>query len=286
MAVRLIGLCGLWCSVSSNIPDFKNIDDAKTSASLVSLSLDTQIKAVDALLENYYKQLDSLSNVTDRLQQIANEPFISTLKQQVSVLQAQQENLYQSAKQETNGKADVALSDNGVLFGTSLQEYNQKVVNNIYLSTIAKGSTNISITDQAELSTIAHQCIYLGGRAVYEARSMYAMFSNEIYDDMALCNAVGIQARVKPRDKIEAAKSTDIRIYPNPSTGKLYVSLPDVQKGSILSITDVLGKVVEQTVLRDAVNTLDFDLSAGIYFIRITQDDYPTYNTKLIIVKP
>ncbi len=45
-----------------------------------------------------------------------------------------------------------------------------KMVNEIYLSTVAKGITIFNSTQITQLSNIAHQCPLTGGRAVYRAR--------------------------------------------------------------------------------------------------------------------
>jgi hypothetical protein len=203
-----------------------------------------------------------------------------------NVMQTQQENLYTLAKQETDAKADAALASNGTLPETSLQEYNQKAVNSIYLSTLAKGSSNFTTTDQAQLYTIAHQCIYQGGRAVYEARSMYALYSDEVYDDIALCNAVGIQARTtKPRDKVESITEQMVKIYPNPTSDNITISTNKINSILNIEIIDVLGRTVQNEKTTNNISTLHLNVSEGVYYIRIHDGDVLVLSQKLVVVK-
>jgi hypothetical protein len=59
-------------------------------------------------------------------------------------------------------------------------------------------------------------------------------------------------------------------LYPNPTTGKFYVTFRIALNKATVYIMDVAGKVVSRFTASG--NTIDFDLSSspgGIYFIRI-----------------
>jgi len=63
-------------------------------------------------------------------------------------------------------------------------------------------------------------------------------------------------------------------IYPNPTTGKVQISLNEQQVGSTLQITDINGRVVKQLTI-EQLNTLTIDLSnqaKGVYFVKLISE--------------
>lgn len=80
---------------------------------------------------------------------------------------------------------------------------------------------------------------------------------------------------------------TVMNVFPNPSNGKVYVSLDKSISGQNFNI-DVInlsGKVVYNSTRAESNDTKEFDLSAlpsGIYVIRLSGDD-TTYRRKIII---
>jgi hypothetical protein len=67
-----------------------------------------------------------------------------------------------------------------------------------------------------------------------------------------------------------ATISNDIKAYPNPCTSALHI---DCKAGSIISVLDVMGNIVERTKAENASTLLTFEnLSAGYYAVHITND--------------
>lgn len=63
-----------------------------------------------------------------------------------------------------------------------------------------------------------------------------------------------------------------LAIYPNPSNGNLYISLPDIEKNSILSIYDLKGDIVFSEILITGNTTKQLDISGfanGLYQISL-----------------
>ena len=59
-------------------------------------------------------------------------------------------------------------------------------------------------------------------------------------------------------------------LYPNPTTGRFFITFSKALQGAAVSISDINGKVV--TRFKASGHKVDFDLSsaaAGVYFIRI-----------------
>lgn len=66
--------------------------------------------------------------------------------------------------------------------------------------------------------------------------------------------------------------STEVTVFPNPSTGNVTVTLP--QGPSIITLTDITGKVLYRVKEKDNRHTLDMSgKTPGIYFITVTNGD-------------
>lgn len=79
----------------------------------------------------------------------------------------------------------------------------------------------------------------------------------------------------------QAASKQDI-IYPNPTTGQLFVPY-DNEKGSLLVLTDISGKEVLRFELKDPLNRIDISkLAAGVYSATIRTKDKISYQQKIV----
>ncbi len=99
---------------------------------------------------------------------------------------------------------------------------------------------------------------------------------------------------MKGRIIVQATTSVDeglgltvMNVYPNPSNGKVYVSLDKSIAGQNFSIDifNLRGEVVYKTSRTESTDTKEFDLTtlpSGIYVIRLAGDD-TTYRRKIII---
>jgi hypothetical protein len=68
--------------------------------------------------------------------------------------------------------------------------------------------------------------------------------------------------------------STEISLYPNPSTGTFIVNLPSTNHIFTLRVIDISGKVLfERKGISETTHTIDLGLiEAGIYFVELTND--------------
>ncbi|MFI1743796.1 S8 family serine peptidase [Thalassobellus sediminis] len=62
----------------------------------------------------------------------------------------------------------------------------------------------------------------------------------------------------------------DLRVYPNPTTGKIFFKFPDREEELSVSVYDILGKEVKEVVLTTVSNQIDLSsLPRGIYLSKI-----------------
>jgi Secretion system C-terminal sorting domain len=81
---------------------------------------------------------------------------------------------------------------------------------------------------------------------------------------------------------VQQNKSSSVTITPNPTSGKLYISLPTYDAATIITLYDLLGR---QMGMQKVTNTqVELDLSAfakGVYLIEI-QSNKETYREKIV----
>ena len=87
-------------------------------------------------------------------------------------------------------------------------------------------------------------------------------------------------------DNIPELEKTDVRIYPNPSTGKFYLQGVDLKGVVSVIVYDVSGKVVKviNDKLQDASSRIEIDLekqSTGLYNAVVTHGD-KTYSNRMV----
>lgn len=70
---------------------------------------------------------------------------------------------------------------------------------------------------------------------------------------------------------IKDVNGSTVKIYPNPASGSLYISGIDKQAPTTVTITDVLGRIAQETLLNG--ESIDISgLTTGLYFVTIRQN--------------
>jgi hypothetical protein len=156
-------------------------------------------------------------------------------------------------------------------------EANEKAVNDIYLSYLARFSADPDSTELVGLQAIAEQCPLLGGNAVYRARALLAAMITEltIYNDSLACLSVQALA-MPPVQHSPAVAVQQLHAFPNPASDELRVewNLPVEQSGS-LQLFDLFGRQIRRVQLSagDAGHTMSLgNLPDGIYVLRARLD--------------
>lgn len=181
--------------------------------------------------------------------------------------------------------ADNIKAANAGLGTSELIETNQKQVNEVYLSTIAKEVKDFTPEQAAELYAIADQCPMMGGNAVYRARALYSLIDEEqVYDDEALCLAHGIITK-----RLMEPTPNTVNVIPNPASNEATLVLTMEQETpGMLIIFDALGaEVARHTVpagsQRHAFSTAT--LAPALYHYKVLVADGVIGDGKLTIVR-
>lgn len=167
-------------------------------------------------------------------------------------------------------------------------ESNEKIVNEIYLSTIGKDVFTFSADPIHQLYEIAQQCPLSGGPGVNFARALYALADEgKWYNDRTICYGEGINLR-QQADKKDNVKLKAV-IQPNPATDKatLVYNLPSVEKAEFI-IYNSLGKMAGRYEITGGSNSFGFstaNLLPGIYYFMINSGNMMQANGKLVIIR-
>jgi len=197
-----------------------------------------------------------------------------------------QDSLYATIMTNRSLRADTLLAENAAISVLKLYESNEKSVAGIFLSVLLKGTNSFTATQEKTLQAIASQCPWVGGDAVYTARSLYRLIEpRSVFDDDALC---GRSSTVQPLQQEEGlpealeelkvqeteapSGATDVlemHLYPNPAKDGFTVSFNQpLQEDVLLILTDLFGrrKIIQPLNAGTASYYLHTgDVASGVY---------------------
>ena len=154
---------------------------------------------------------------------------------------------------------------------------NYVAMSGIYLETAIAGVDTCTSGQLDTITSLAVQCPYLAGDAVYMARALYAQYDNTIYfDDLAICTPSSersdrmLKAPNNSSDtSAKVATSLDyIIVYPNPAKNMLKVFYSSENNTPItFELTDLMGQpIISKPVT--GMTTIEVNLSniaSGLY---------------------
>jgi hypothetical protein len=125
-----------------------------------------------------------------------------------------------------------------------------KQINATYLAVLKQGTAQLASSSYTQIQATALACPYEYGTAVYKARMLYSLLEPQhFYDDLALCNAVGIYRYQNSDSNSVAAQASiatnPIVIYPNPTSTTVNFESTDKQlDGALVCFYDNTGRLV------------------------------------------
>jgi hypothetical protein len=201
------------------------------------------------------------------------------LEQQALAAIIQQQNTADATK-----RADAAAA-NTTVSSTELPLVNEKYINSKVLQYYTGGKVVIS-NDYNALLQIAQQCPSAGGTAVYTARVMLSLITDEIeYDDDNACLQAGYYRMQQLQGK---DVMSDIAIIPNPANETVkFIAQNNLDGVCKIRLINVIGKLVFESSFNcsDKEYTLDVShFAQGIYQAEIEATGIEKKNAKLVIV--
>jgi hypothetical protein len=214
----------------------------------------------------------------------------------------EQENLGQLSEVERLCATGDYVSAAAILSNFIVESNIQQTYKTFYELYIGVKENNDSIgeTELTQLQMLALQCPFSDGEAVYKARALYSLHSldNPVYNDDN-CIAYGFsrssipdsssqlvnQLVVEESRKIQRSSAQKVKIYPNPSSGFIYLSSSTGFKDVNLVIRDVTGRVLKTTPIPNGLSRFRIllDLDNGIYVATIIGSAGVVVTKRLII---
>lgn len=185
---------------------------------------------------------------------------------------------------DMGNSATVLQGQLSAIVPNNIYETNLKSVIAAFLSSIPMNTAWNEAT-RLEIKAIAEQYSSEGGIGVGMANSLYHILAVR---DLAPTECGG---KGKAREAAESPTTTPtatMDIYPNPSDGMVYISIPEQHQGKYATFTvyTVTGTIVKETAATLDTSTMIFDLSQqtnGTYFLTVRIGDKEIQTTPIII---
>lgn len=280
---------------NTNIEILQNAKAGIESITQYSSYYTLAIKTADSILTHLNDSLlllDSLRSVSTGIDSLI-DTTASKIRAQIKSVQnlVMQVNAYQEA--QNTGKINTALFDNSLVQSSKLVEQNEKLINTIYLETIAQGIYELNANQAASVLSIAEQCPYSGGSAVYRARVLYQLVDKNMeYNDFSTCLAQGYFRKSHPENsQINDSTSELVKfgISPNPAKNEATVYYENKFKEvSFLEICNLSGKKIDSFELPQDGTTVKLNTSFyenGVYLVKILSSKAISNALKLVVLK-
>jgi hypothetical protein len=251
-------------------------------ALLSILEQDATLRASDAILSNYYNNVQNTDLA--RLYQIDKNMSI------LYDLDPLQYPIQWQAKYEEVSNLNNSLEADNVIVE------NQRWINNILLYLANHNLEDMESTTIEEVKTLASQCPYIAGDAVFKARNILAPYEANIrYDDLTICNNQGVYKGGVNEFDLEnkslfgessphALEGNLVKVYPNPNNGLLKIDYKTKEDGQ-LNLYDISGRCIRVILLPRNTQHIVADISElarGIYTYSISINNIVINNGKLL----
>ncbi|MEQ1746801.1 MAG: T9SS type A sorting domain-containing protein, partial [Saprospiraceae bacterium] len=260
----------------------QSVDEAPEAILSAVQHLRDSLQAIEAESAAILAGLPSASNLADSLllywqaQAVRNR----LVAQQNSLLQVRA--ALDSLRQV---RAQATLPVVNALLEADVLQSNQKAVWRVYLEMCADDASQLDEAQFDEVSEIAHQCPFTGGRAVLAARGLYRTKIAKHFDDDALCVPSGAR-QGNPR---QSAAPQQVLAWPNPAQDRINIAIP-AGAGAVASIQllDLTGRVIldEQRLLNGSALDMDIsNLKSGLYLCRVSVAQHQFAPVKISIIR-
>lgn len=172
----------------------------------------------------------------------------------------------------------------------TVQESRLKTVIDYQLQAKSLNWDTLPSAVHSSLESIALECPFEAGPAVYEARNLLMSYTAKSYYNSCegYTSAVATaktSKRIKFNDEDETKVEESISIYPNPVKDELNINI-QLQENEVAEWTlqNIKGQLIQSDSLNSDNNTIDLsDLSQGVYFIQLMRNNQLIKTDKLIV---
>lgn len=180
-------------------------------------------------------------------------------------------------------------SQMNVLNCNTVQESRLKTVIDYQLQAKSLNWDTLPSAVHSSLESIALECPFEAGPAVYEARNLLMSYTaKSYYNPCEGYTSTVAPSKTSRRIKFnedEAEAEEGISIYPNPVKDELNINIQlEEDETASWSVLNINGQLIQSGSLNNDNNTIDLsDLSQGVYFIQIKVNNQLIKTEKLIV---
>lgn len=278
-------------AASGSIGFLQNLDDSKETLLQLGVMIESQMASYKVDINT---TMDMIGAIDLQMPADPDDPSVEVFTAQKKALSetylfpatGSLGNVSSATTENRQANAVTIKTLNDTAPDYALYEYNEKVVNEIYLSTFAQDITELSAEQIGDLTAIAQQCPMAGGKAVYTARSLVSPWYEAEYHDEDVCAQLGYQMlHIQPQTQpgqLDSPKSLEqrkqsgsyVQAWPNPASTEITVNFAAEQTESLqLDLSNALGQKVYTERLPMASGQLRLEVESfpsGIYMLVLT----------------
>lgn len=194
--------------------------------------------------------------------------------EELSRLASENAEIAKEQQAQRRERAEVLAEKNKIVVPETDFEANEQSINDLYLQYIVGDFAPLQPERMEQLQSIARQCPFIGGNAVYRARAFWAVLTGEVpsYNDEAAC-ADPPALRMPEQSAGAPAALRDFTVFPNPAQNHINITLNTAEDmPGTLWVHDVFGRPLFQYALEAGSNAYMLnitDIPDGLYFFRV-----------------
>lgn len=247
----------------------------------------TTLSFADSMISVYLNEIKTLDSIAANDSTVNNIQARGNLINSLSAQLAIREMIINQVQTTNVAKITDAMGFNSLASTTGLPDDNMKFINGINTLYLLHGKDTLNAYYQQILS-VAEQCPFAGGKAVYTARSFVSLFNDSVtYDDENNCLQQGYY-RLSVTDS-SVMQTTDVALIPNPADETTQIILNKKYEGVCrVNITDAYSKTVyvnEFDCKQQQLSISTKGFSQGVYHVRISINNNIIKTAKLIIAR-
>jgi hypothetical protein len=214
------------------------------------------------------------------------EASVISFNNSISELANYNDSLSQIIKDMRTEKLNKMIEVNDSINPDGIYELNEQTINDIYLTTVASDNYDFTNDQVDSIYSIAWQCPFVGGPAVFRARSLYVyMDDTTFFDDDLICISQGYEYRSTKNTNPERIFS----LFPNPAKNTVTLTYQlNKNSNGMVQVSNNMGETVMELAINAEKNEIAFDISSlinNIYVVSIVTKNGLVYREKLAIVK-
>lgn len=194
--------------------------------------------------------------------------------EEISRIASENAEIAKEQQAQRRERAEVLAEKNKAIVPETDFEANEQSVNDLYLQYIAENFAPLQPERMEHLQSIARQCPFIGGNAVYRARAFWTVLTGEMphYNDEAAC-ADPPALRMPEQSAGAPAALRGFTVFPNPTNDELRIQWKEaaLETGEA-RIFDLYGRLVQRSVIATGAteNTMSLHrLSDGLYYLNL-----------------